>query len=59
MKRPRLNHPTEALATDDLAEIVHDAVEKCFDLNLLAGQIAEERADRMELLHQLPAGGKP
>lgn len=46
----------EALAPDDLAHIVEDAIRSRMDLKKLNRQIAIETGERIDLLHSLPAG---
>ena len=45
----------EALAPDDLAEIVHEVIDELFHPGVLHEQILGERADRIDLLRALPA----
>jgi hypothetical protein len=47
----------EALAPDQLAEIVTEAIDARFDLDHLTTTLLRERADRVELLRALPAAG--
>jgi hypothetical protein len=46
----------EALAPDDLAELVHREIRSWMNLPLLHGQIAQEQDDRADLLRALPRG---
>jgi hypothetical protein len=46
----------EALAPDVLAGIVTEAIERWFDLDVLAEERAREEYDRTELLRMLPRG---
>jgi hypothetical protein len=46
----------EALAPDDLAELVHHEIRSWMDTSLLRAQIAQEQDDRADLLRALPRG---
>lgn len=46
----------EALAPDDLAYIVEDAIRSRMDLDKLDAQIETEAEERIDLLHSLPSG---
>ena len=47
----------EALAPDDLAAIVREAITSRMDMDRLAAEVTREFDDRRELLWSLPAGG--
>jgi hypothetical protein len=47
----------EALAPDELADIVHEAIDEWFDFDRWMEETGRERSDRTELLKALPGGG--
>ena len=46
----------EALAPDLLAEIVNENIRSCLDMDILAGEIATEKSDQIEIGYALPPG---